>query len=120
MPKRNPQEFAQERERLIKNMSKYCGQDAKRFFHLDTQVYKDGALPSKTKELLGLVASLVLRCEDCIDYHLINCHNKGVSDQELAEALTIGLIIGGSITIPHMRRAYATWDDLRKEQENET
>jgi ribonuclease HI len=112
---RNPKEFEQERERLIKNMSKYCGQDAKRFFHLDTQVYKDGALPARVKELLGLVASLVLRCEDCIDYHLINCHKMGVSDQELAEALTIGLIVGGSITIPDMRRAYRTWDELKKE-----
>lgn len=117
MPRRKPIEFAQEREHLIENMSKYCGQDAKRFFHLDVQVYKDGALPAKIKELLGLVASLVLRCQDCIDHHLINCHKRGVSDQELAEALTIGLIVGGSITIPEMRSAYATWDELKKEKE---
>lgn len=114
MPRRL-KEFEQEREHLIKNMSQYCGQDAKRFFHLDTQVYKDGALPAKIKELLGLVASLVLRCEDCIDYHLINCYRMGISDQELAEALTVGLIVGGSITIPDLRRAYATWDELKKE-----
>jgi AhpD family alkylhydroperoxidase len=113
---RRLQEFEQEREQLIENMSKYCGPDAKRFFHLDTQVYKDGALPVKVKELLGLVASLVLRCEDCIDYHLINCHRMGVKDQELAEALTVGLIVGGSITIPDLRRAYSTWDELKKEQ----
>jgi AhpD family alkylhydroperoxidase len=115
MTKRKIDEFIAEREELIKNMSGYCGQDAKRFFHLDSQVYKDGALPAKTKELLGLVASLVLRCDDCINYHLVNCHKNEVSDNELAEALTIGLIAGGSITIPHLRRAYASWDELRKD-----
>ena len=114
MSTRKPDEFTTDREALIRNMSKYCGQDAKRFFHLDTQVYKDGALPAVTKELIGLVASLVLRCEECITYHLINCHDHGVSDKELAEALTTGLIVGGSITIPHLRRAYAIWDDLKR------
>ena len=109
-----PDEFTTDREALIRNMSKYCGQDAKRFFHLDTQVYKDGALPAVTKELMGLVASLVLRCDECITYHLIKCHDHGVSDEELAEALSIGLIVGGSITIPHLRRAYAIWDDLKR------
>lgn len=97
-------------------MSRYCGQDAKRFFHLDSQVYKNGVLSAKIKELIGLVASLVLRCEDCITYHLINCRKNGITDKELAEALTIGLLVGGSITIPHMRRAYATWDELQKER----
>lgn len=114
MPKRKIDEFINEREQLIRNMSNYCGQDAKRFFHLDSQVYKNGALPAKMKELLGLVASLVLRCEECIDYHLINCYENGITDKELAEALTIGLIAGGSITIPHLRRAYATWDELKR------
>jgi AhpD family alkylhydroperoxidase len=114
MSKRRIKDFVREREELIKNMSKYCGQNAKRFFHLDSQVYKAGALPAKTKELLGLVASLVLRCEDCIDYHLVNCHKAAVSNEELAEALTVGLIAGGSITIPHLRRAYASWDELKK------
>ncbi len=117
MPIKKPEKFTADREALIKNMSKYCGQDAKRFFHLDTQVYKDGALPATTKELIGLVASLVLRCEDCITFHLINCYDKGVSDKQLAEALTIGLIAGGSITIPHLRRAYAVWDDMKRTKE---
>ena len=116
MPSKKQDGFFKEREQLIHTMSKYCGQDAKRFFHLDARVYKGGALPAKTKELIGLVASLVLRCEDCITYHLINCHDNGTSDQELAEAMTIGLIVGGSITIPHMRRAYATWDKMKKAQ----
>ncbi len=114
MPRRRIEDFVREREELIKNMSKYCGQNAKRFFHLDSQVYRAGVLPAKTKELLGLVASLVLRCEDCIDYHLVNCYKNEVSDEELAEALTVGLIAGGSITIPHLRRAYASWDELKK------
>jgi AhpD family alkylhydroperoxidase len=114
MTKRKIDDFIKERQELIENMSRYCGQDAKRFFHLDSQVYKDGALPVRTKELLGLVASLVLRCDDCINYHLVNCHERGVGDDELTEALTIGLIAGGSITIPHLRRAYAAWDELKK------
>ncbi len=114
MPRRRIEDFVREREELIKNMSKYCGQNAKRFFHLDSKVYRAGVLPAKTKELLGLVASLVLRCEDCIDYHLVNCYKNEVSDEELAEALTVGLIAGGSITIPHLRRAYASWDELKK------
>lgn len=114
MPNKKLEEFVAERESLIKNMSTYCGQNAKRFFHLDAQVYKEGTLPARTKELIGLVASLVLRCEDCITYHLINCSKQGITDKELAEALTIGLMVGGSITIPHLRRAYATWDELPK------
>ncbi len=114
MAERKIDNFVREREELIKNMSRYCGQDAKRFFHLDSKVYKDGALPTKTKELLGLVASLVLRCDDCINYHLVNCHENKVSDNELAEALTVGLIAGGSITIPHLRRVYAIWDELKR------
>ncbi|UCD19353.1 MAG: carboxymuconolactone decarboxylase family protein [candidate division WOR-3 bacterium] len=114
MSKRTIEDFIREREELIENMSRYCGQDAKRFFHLDSQVYKDGALSAKIKELLGLVASLVLRCDDCINYHLVNCHENGISDEELAEALTVGLIAGGSITIPHLRRAYGSWDELKK------
>jgi AhpD family alkylhydroperoxidase len=72
----------------------------------------DGALPAKTKELLGLAASLVLRCDDCVTYHLLQCHACGVVTDELVEALHIGLIVGGSITIPHLRRAFAAWDEL--------
>jgi AhpD family alkylhydroperoxidase len=107
-------EFMEEREKLTRNMSNYCGQNAKRFFHLDSQIYKGDAVPTKTKELMGLVASLVLRCDECIDYHLINCYENGVNDKELAETLTIGLIAGGSVTIPHLRRIYAAWDELKR------
>jgi AhpD family alkylhydroperoxidase len=87
----------------------------KRFFNLDTAAYRDGALPGKTKELLGLVASAVLRCNDCIDYHLIQCVAAGYNDEELHDALNIALIVGGSIVIPHLRHAYETVELLRKE-----
>jgi AhpD family alkylhydroperoxidase len=86
----------------------------KRFFNLDTTCYKDGALDARTKELLGLVASCVLRCNDCIDYHLIQCVNLGFGDQELYEALNVALIVGGSIFIPHMRHAFETIETLRE------
>jgi len=87
----------------------------KRFFNLDTAAYRDGALPGKTKELLGLVASAVLRCNDCIDYHLIQCVAAGYNDEELHDALNIALIVGGSIVIPHLRHAYETLELLRQE-----
>jgi len=84
----------------------------KRFFNLDTKAYEDGALPATTKELLGLVASAVLRCDDCIDYHLIQCTELGLSDEELYEALNVALVVGGSIVIPHLRRATARLEEL--------
>ena len=85
----------------------------KRFFNLDTACYKDGALDARTKELLGLVASCVLRCNDCIDYHLIQCIEVGYTDEELYEALNVALVVGGSIFIPHMRHAFETIEQLR-------
>ena len=85
----------------------------KRFFNLDTAAYRDGALDQRTKELLGLVASMVLRCNDCIDYHLINCVELGFSDEELDDALNVALVVGGSIVIPHLRHAVETIDLLR-------
>jgi AhpD family alkylhydroperoxidase len=88
----------------------------KRFFNLDTQAYLDGALPARTKELLGLVASAVLRCNDCIDYHLIQCVRHDVTDEELVEALNVALVVGGSIVIPHLRHAADTLGQLRAAQ----
>lgn len=85
----------------------------KRFFNLDTQVYTDGALPSRTKELMGLVASAVLRCDDCITYHLIRCAEEGVSDEEFFETFNVILVVGGSITIPHLRRAVEVLEEIR-------
>lgn len=88
----------------------------KRFFHLDAQVYTDGALPARTKELMGLVASAVLRCDDCITYHLLRCTEEGVTDEELFEAFNVILVVGGSITIPHLRRAVETLEEIRGEE----
>jgi len=87
----------------------------KRFFNLDTAAYRDSALDAKTKELLGLVASAVLRCNDCIDYHLDQCVQVGWSDEELYDALNVALVVGGSIVIPHLRHAVETIDLLRRQ-----
>jgi len=81
----------------------------KRFFNLDTAAYNEGVLDAKTKEMLGLVASMVLRCDDCIRYHLDQCQKHGVSDAEVQEVFSIALVVGGSIVIPHLRRANAYW-----------
>ena len=90
----------------------------KRYFNLDTKAYEEGALPAKTKELLGLVASAVLRCNDCIDYHLDQCVAAGCTNQELYEALNVALVVGGSIVVPHLRHAFETIDLLRAEKED--
>ncbi|MGQ9721056.1 MAG: carboxymuconolactone decarboxylase family protein [Candidatus Jordarchaeum sp.] len=92
----------------------YSGLNIKRFYNLDSRVYEEAKLSKKFKELLGLVASLVLRCDDCVKYHIINCHEEGLTSQELDEALSIALVVGGSITIPHLRRALEAWDQLQK------
>jgi AhpD family alkylhydroperoxidase len=87
----------------------------KRFFSLDNQTYKDGALSEKTKELLGLVASMVLRCDDCIKYHLGTCFDLGVTTEEVYEVFSVANLVGGSICIPHTRRAAEYWEELLKE-----
>mgnify|MGYP000341989382 CR=1 FL=1 len=84
----------------------------KRIFNLDTNAFKEGVLDVKTKELLGLVASTVLRCDDCIKYHLESSHKAGLSKDEVVETLSIATLIGGTIVIPHLRRAYEYWDAL--------
>ncbi len=109
-------EFKQERERLTQVVLKHSGQAIKRFYSLDGQVYREGALPAKFKELLGLVASLALRCDDCLRYHVDRCAETGVSDAEFEETMAIGLVVGGSITIPHLRRAFAAWEELKQEK----
>ena len=84
-----------------------CGHlGMKRFFALDHQAYEPGALGTKTKELLGLVASAVLRCDDCVTYHLVRCAEEGWNREEVIDALNVALLVGGSITIPHVRRAF--------------
>ncbi len=86
----------------------------KRIFNLDTNAYAEGALNIKTKELLGLVASTVLRCDDCIKYHLETCYKEGISKEEMMEAMGIATLVGGTIVIPHLRRAYEFWEALEE------
>ncbi len=86
----------------------------KRFFNLDTNAYQEGALPVKTKELLGLIASMVLRCDDCIKYHLGKCYDNKVNTEEVYEVFAIANLVGGSIVIPHTRRAAEYWEELVK------
>jgi len=104
----------------IKMNEKILGADnkvLKRFFNLDTNAYQDGALSSKTKELLGLVASMVLRCDDCIKYHIGTCYELGVTKEEVFEVYAIANLVGGSICIPHTRRAVEYWEALELEAE---
>ncbi len=108
-------EFREFRERLNDRILGSGNLEIKRFFALDTRAYEPGALPAKTKELMGLVASLVLRCDDCITYHLIRCREEGTTREEFLEAFNVGLVVGGSITIPHLRRAVATLEELEGE-----
>ena len=90
-----------------------CGHlGMKRFFALDHQAYEPGALPTKTKELLGLVASTVLRCDDCITYHLIRCGEEGWKREEVIDALNVALLVGGSIAVPHVRHAFARMHEI--------
>ncbi len=88
----------------------------KRIFNLDTNAFAAGALDVKTKELLGLVASTVLRCDDCVKYHLESSHKEGVTKEEIMETLGIATLVGGTIVIPHLRRAYEYWEELENQQ----
>jgi AhpD family alkylhydroperoxidase len=87
----------------------------RRFFNLDTRAYESGALSPKVKEMMGLVASMVLRCDDCITYHIIQCRKQGVSREEFFELFSVSLVVGGSIVIPHMRRAVAMLEEMESE-----
>jgi AhpD family alkylhydroperoxidase len=111
--------FKAEREELNRLVLERAGKEMKRFFNVDAGVYRDGALPAKVKELLGLASSLVLRCDDCVAYHLTRCREEGVTDAELEEALAVGLVVGGSVTIPHLRRAFQRWEELKGEEGDE-
>ncbi len=106
-------EWQAERTRLNDAVMDLAGLEIKRFWSLDGQCYRDGEIKARTKEMLGLVASLVLRCDDCILYHTIRCKEEGLTDGEFQEVLSIGLIVGGSIVIPHLRRAVDRWNELR-------
>ncbi|MBE7176681.1 MAG: carboxymuconolactone decarboxylase family protein [Mucilaginibacter polytrichastri] len=106
------EEFNGYREKMNARISETADTNIKRFFALDTTSYSEGALPVKTKEMLGLVASMVLRCDDCIKYHLGKCREAGVSSEEMNEVFMIAMLVGGSIVIPHYRRAVEYWDEL--------
>jgi AhpD family alkylhydroperoxidase len=101
------EQFRKDREIMNEKLLAAGSKTIQRFFALDMAAYRKGALPAKTKELIGLAASMVLRCDDCITYHILRCAEEGVAKDEILEAMEIGLIVGGSIVIPHLRRAYA-------------
>lgn len=108
-------DFNEYRKRMNEVILSHDNKVIKRFWSLDNQTYEDGALTEVTKELLGLVASMVLRCDDCIKYHLGRCHELGVTKEQIYEASSVALIVGGSIFIPHMRRAAEYWEELEKD-----
>jgi AhpD family alkylhydroperoxidase len=111
----NPKEFNAYRSKMNDRILSQNHKTINRFFNLDTNTYAEGALPVKTKEMLGLVSSMVLRCDDCIRYHLEKCFHEGVTDEELFEICAIANLVGGSIVIPHFRRAVEYWDLLKEE-----
>lgn len=108
-------EFREQRAKANEKIFDLDHLGIKRFFNLDTNTYKEGALPEQTKELLGLVASTVLRCNDCIDYHLEQCAQTGSTKDEIVDALNVALVVGGSIVIPHLRHAVETLEILEQE-----
>ena len=108
--------FRAERERLNELVCSTDDLNVKRFFALDAAVYREGALPARVKELLGLAASLVLRCDDCIAYHVDRCFAEGVTRPEFDEAAAVALVVGGSVVIPHLRRARDLWEELSREE----
>jgi len=106
------EEFNAYRERMNAKILGDNNKVIKRIFNLDTNAFQAGALDVQTKELLGLVASTVLRCDDCIKYHLESCHKAGLTKEQVVESLSIATLVGGTIVIPHLRRAYEYWDVL--------
>lgn len=107
-------EFNEYRQRMNEAILSADNLVLKRLFSLDTQTYSEGALNVKVKEMIGLAASMVLRCDDCVKYHLQKCHENGVTRQEVFEVFAISNIVGGTIVIPHLRRAVEFWDSLDK------
>jgi AhpD family alkylhydroperoxidase len=108
-------EFNDYRQKMNERILAHDNKTLKRFWSLDNQAYQEGALDKKTKELLGLVASMVLRCDDCIKYHIGTCYELGVTKDEIFEVFTIANLVGGSICIPHTRRAVEYWEALENE-----
>ena len=110
-------DFREYREKMNQKLQDTNNKVIKRIMNLDTNTYKDGALDSTTKEMLGLVASMVLRCDDCISYHLEECHKKGISNEEMYEIFSVANLVGGTIVIPHTRRALEYWEALNQESQ---
>jgi AhpD family alkylhydroperoxidase len=111
------EEFNDFRSRMNERILRADNRAIKRFFGVDTLTYEPGAIDAKTKEMLGLVASMVLRCDDCVAYHVEQCKKEGVSDEEMFDIFSVALVVGGSIVIPHLRRAVAfmdEWNALQK------
>jgi AhpD family alkylhydroperoxidase len=108
------EEFNAYREKMNERILSADNLVLKRLFNLDTNTYQDGALSAQTKEMLGLVASMVLRCDDCIKYHLGKCYEMGVTREQMFEIFSVANIVGGTIVIPHTRRAVEYWDELEK------
>ena len=106
------EEFNAYRAKMNEKMLEDNNKIIKRIFNLDTNAYMEGVLPKKTKELLGLGNSLVIRCDDCVRYHLEECHKLGLTKEEVVEGMSISLLIGGTIVIPHLRRAFEYWEAL--------
>lgn len=109
-------EFNEYRERMNEKILAEDNKVLKRFWSLDNQTYTDGALDKRTKELLGLVASMVLRCDDCIKYHLGTCYELGITKSEIFDVYAVANLVGGSICIPHTRRAVEYWEELEQEK----
>lgn len=107
-------EFRAYRERMNEKILASDNKVIKRIFNVDTNTYMDGALPAKVKEMLGLATSMVLRCDDCIKYHLEKCHELGVTREEVFEVFAVADVVGGTIVIPHLRRAVEYWDALEE------
>jgi AhpD family alkylhydroperoxidase len=106
-------DFSEFRNRMNEVIFKAGNLTINRFFALDGRAYESGVLGVKTKEMLGLVSSLVLRCDDCVTYHMVRCREEGVTDEEMLEVFSVGLVVGGSIVIPHLRRAMSRLEELR-------
>ncbi|MBE7686003.1 carboxymuconolactone decarboxylase family protein [Tenacibaculum piscium] len=111
------QEFNDYRAKMNDKILASDNKIIKRIFNLDTNAFKEGHLPEKTKELLGLVASAVLRCDDCIAYHLETAYKNGVTKEEMMETMSIATLVGGTILIPHLRKAVEFWDELEENKE---
>lgn len=109
------EEFNEYRSKMNEKLLADNNKIVKRIFNLDTNAYAAGALDVKTKELLGLVASAVLRCDDCVKYHLETSHKEGITKEEMMEAMGIATLVGGTIVVPHLRRAYEFWEALEDE-----